>query len=542
MATKTPEQEMIFRCLRGQIDRWMAASYPVPQLGKSFRLQFSHLNFYRRRNLQVGSVAGDLVDNPVVDSNAGLILEVRFGDEKFSTKTWGSNGQMPLGNNERALEKMTHYEYDVTIKQALGRYLKSMGHGIFYMDGGSVYECWANQPGRTYIDEPQTLDPSGTDIETTINMVNRASAKSLERRPDLFRSFACMQLATSERFYLDSEGSEIYTSNTGGSFNIDVNLRRQDGRMQSAGNSYFAGNLSEIVQGINLDTYCQEILDRLQVLENAELEPSGNVTVVLGPEAFGLFLHEAVLGHLLSAEYIDGKVSTIFADSMDKRICPQFLTVYDDPTIEGALGSYKYDYEGIPAMPTLAIENGVLRGFLNTRATAAKRGIRPRGNSRGEYAPTDNNVELIRHAYEPRSSNITVHIDPGAAASPADLIREAHKARDKRQDYILFVEGRAGAVNPQDGTFRLMPYDAVRIYEDGRTVPVTDIELLGDPHTMLESIIKCGDQYKTSVGICGARSGRVPVSSNCPSALIKGMRVVKLSNEQYTEPLLAYGQ
>jgi len=60
------------------------------------------------------------------------------------------------------------------------------------------------------------------------------------------------------------------------------------------------------------------------------------------------------------------------------------LTLYDDGTIPGALGTSLYDAEGVPRRRTLLAEEGVVKGFLHNTYTAARMGTESTGNaSRG---------------------------------------------------------------------------------------------------------------------------------------------------------------
>ena len=60
------------------------------------------------------------------------------------------------------------------------------------------------------------------------------------------------------------------------------------------------------------------------------------------------------------------------------------VTFYDDGTIDGAFGSFKYDDEGVPAKKTLLIKDGVVTGLMHNRETAQKFNAEPTGNARAE--------------------------------------------------------------------------------------------------------------------------------------------------------------
>ena len=56
--------------------------------------------------------------------------------------------------------------------------------------------------------------------------------------------------------------------------------------------------------------------------------------------------------------------NTPFIGKLGQKVASELLTVYDDGTIKGAIGSKKISCEGIPTGRTLLINNGFLVGFL----------------------------------------------------------------------------------------------------------------------------------------------------------------------------------
>ncbi len=93
---------------------------------------------------------------------------------------------------------------------------------------------------------------------------------------------------------------------------------------------------------------------------SAKPPKGGTFPVVLGPNVVGVFVHEA-FGHLAEADLaLSGGV---LANNLGKKIASEVVTFYDDGTINGAFGSFKYDDEGVPAQKTLLIKDGVVTGL-----------------------------------------------------------------------------------------------------------------------------------------------------------------------------------
>src|SRR5207302_1421865 len=75
-----------------------------------------------------------------------------------------------------------------------------------------------------------------------------------------------------------------------------------------------------------------------------------------------------------------------------RQIASPLVRAYSDPALPG-YGKYVYDHEGTPARRVTHIERGVLRGFMNSRQTAAVFGGAPNGHFKATDAAL---VPLIR--------------------------------------------------------------------------------------------------------------------------------------------------
>jgi len=94
-----------------------------------------------------------------------------------------------------------------------------------------------------------------------------------------------------------------------------------------------------------------------RAIEQLRAKPpkGGTFPAVLGPNVVGTFVHEA-FGHLAEADLtLSGSV---LSDKLGKKVTSDVVTFYDDGTIKGAFGSFKYDDEGVPAQKTLLVKGG----------------------------------------------------------------------------------------------------------------------------------------------------------------------------------------
>jgi TldD protein len=113
----------------------------------------------------------------------------------------------------------------------------------------------------------------------------------------------------------------------------------------------------------------------------------------------GVFVHEA-FGHLAEADLtLSG---SILLNKLGKRIASDVVTFYDDGTIEGAFGSFKYDDEGVPTQKTPLVKEGIVVGLMHNRETARKFDAEPTGNARAENFRFEPIIRMRNTFLEPR--------------------------------------------------------------------------------------------------------------------------------------------
>lgn len=106
---------------------------------------------------------------------------------------------------------------------------------------------------------------------------------------------------------------------------------------------------------------------------------TGDYPVVVDPLAAGFVLSIGIGGGV-NAESIQRKRSYLVG-KLGAKLGPPSLTIYDDPRIEWATGSYSFDGEGTPSRLTRIIEEGVLKSYLYDSYTAGKDSVQSTGSS-----------------------------------------------------------------------------------------------------------------------------------------------------------------
>ncbi len=121
------------------------------------------------------------------------------------------------------------------------------------------------------------------------------------------------------------------------------------------------------------------------------------------PVIFERDVAAAVLSDLFSAISASNVAvgNSFLADRIGERIGSEQLTIVDDGTLAGRLGSSPFDGEGVPTRRTSVFEAGVLRTFLYDSYYARKLGAQTTGNSTGGGIGANNfYLEAGPHALE----------------------------------------------------------------------------------------------------------------------------------------------
>ena len=240
--------------------------------------------------------------------------------------------------------------------------------------------------------------------------------------------------------------------------------------------------------------------------------PAGAMPVVLGPGWPGVLLHEAV-GHGLEGDF-NRRGSSAFANRIGEQVASPACTVIDDGALPDRRGSLTVDDEGTPTGPTVLIENGILKGYLQDKLNARLMGTAPTGNGRRQsYA----------HAPMPRMTN--TFMQPGRHA-PEEIIAACPKGV-----YALNFGG--GQVDITSGRFVFSATEAYLIEGGKVTRPIRGATLIGNGPQVMTRVSMVGSDLALDqgVGVCGKEGQTVPVGVGQPTLLVDEITIGGTSAE-----------
>ena len=288
--------------------------------------------------------------------------------------------------------------------------------------------------------------------------------------------------------YLDVTGTNYFV-NSDGTFIEQDKLYVWSRILASAReNSIYASAREEIGSTSGYEVFDTETPEKVgtmlakRVVEQlkAKTPKGGSFPAVIGPNVVGVFMHEA-MGHLAEADLtLSGSV---LYDKLGKQIASDAVTVYDDGTVEGALGSFKYDDEGVRTQKTALIEKGTLTGLMHNRETAQKLNMEPTGNARAED-----------FRFEPIIRMRNTYLAPGDR-SFEELIEDI--------DFGYYLKSFRGGQANLDGTFQVGIQEAYEIVKGQLGDAVRSASISGNTLETLHKVDAVGRDFELWSGRCG---------------------------------------
>jgi predicted Zn-dependent protease len=354
--------------------------------------------------------------------------------------------------------------------------------------------------------------------------------------PFIFDSDVSLTIESDNRYYTNSDGSQIATGEVTCRIFIQAMTKAADGMELPLYASYYARTPEGLPDEKQLAADAREMAALLAKLRVAPLVDPFSGPAILSGRAAGVFFHE-IFGHRVEGSrqknVDDGQT---FAKSVEMPVLPAFLSVVFDPTQRKLgntelVGHYLYDDEGVKGRRVTVVDKGVLKTFLLGRAPLL---AFPQSNGHGRAQP----------GYLPmsRQSNLIVESSKTVTSEALmEMLRQ--EARKQGKPFGLLFENIEGGFTFTDrsrpNAFNVMPNVVYRIYTDGRPPElVRGVDLIGTPLAAFGKIVATSNKVEVFNGVCGAESGGVPVSASAPALLVSEVEVQKKSQSQETLPIL----
>jgi TldD protein len=489
---------------------------------------FLSYQIYDRRSVVLETEGGALVTDSD-DAERWLDVEVRVGSPRLDNRHPLSDeqqnainsprvrrGVVPFGTDEQAISNHLWLETDRRYREA------KLALGVVQLDR-SVTAQNDGAPDFVHERAEEFIAPTAPlefDKSEWIARLRACSQKAFRGVATRATCRADFQLDTV--YYVNSEGTVMQRSWPTAHLMVSVGVKADDGMPLNRLEQRFGRSPAELPQGAVLDQIIDTVTRDLDALHAAPVVDPYVGPAILQGRAAAVFFHE-VFGHRIEGHRQKERTSgQTFASKVGERIMPEWITVYDDPSLAMLNGMqlngfYRFDDEGVRAQRALLVEKGVLKGFIMGRNPI--QGF-ANSNGHGRKEPGRSPVS--------RQGNLVVE---AARSLPEAELEQALIAEVKRQGKpfgMVFTDISGGFTNttrflPQ--AFKVNPVMAYRLYPDGRRELVRGVDIVGTPLTALGSIIAASREVESFNGICGAESGWVPVSASAPSMLLASLEV-----------------
>jgi TldD protein len=304
---------------------------------------------------------------------------------------------------------------DAVIAQAVGQARAAGGGGhVALGQPVTTRDTWSS---------PMEVDPFLVPLSTKLDLLSATVKEASTAGPLVQQVEASVDFYRDEKVFANTEGALIEQTLTesGGGLMVnagdgnDVQRRSfpQGVPRQIRGHrGDFATAGWEHVLAIGLPENAARVASEAVALLTAPQCPDEVTTLVAGSNQLAMVLHECA-GHPMEADRALGTEASLAGGTYatperrgNFRWGSSIVSAYADATIPGALGSYAYDDEGVPAQRTQLVKDGIFQGYMSGRESAAALGDEPTGASRADGWQRLPLVRMTNICLEPGESSL----------------------------------------------------------------------------------------------------------------------------------------
>ena len=221
--------------------------------------------------------------------------------------------------------------------------------------------------------------------------------------PEIQESSVALRVQLEHRYLVNSEGTKTRLPEMFVTLEVRAATQAADGMRLRNAIPFYANSVATLPPAAEVVNFIRRLAEELTALRKS---PALDETY-LGPvlltgqasaEMFAQVLAPQLSGHRppLSEQQLSGISSgrSEFADRLNRRVLPPFMSVFDDPTQtktgdQTLLGAYQIDEQGVKAQRVSLVEQGVLKTLLMSRRPR-KDMLRSNGHGRGGGAQIGN--------------------------------------------------------------------------------------------------------------------------------------------------------
>lgn len=313
--------------------------------------------------------------------------------------------------------------------------------------------------------------------QQAIELALRCESHALSRDPRIVNSDGVsVSSYESHHGYANSAGGEGYIHSTRHS--LSCSLVAKEGETMQRDYDYSSVRHPS-------DLLSPELIAENAVKRTLSRLGAKQIATQTTPVIFSSRISSGLFGSFINA--ISGsnlyRKSTFLLDSIGEQVFPEFIRIYEQPRLLGALGSCAFDTEGVPTRPNVFVENGIVQQYVLASYSARRLGLETTANSDGVH-------------------NLTIDANAGDLS---ELLKQMNTG-------LLVTELMGQGVNGLTGDYSR---GATGFWvENGKIqFPVEEITIAGNLKEMYKDIIAVGNDINPNI------------ATKCGSVLISKMMV-----------------
>ena len=340
------------------------------------------------------------------------------------------------------------------------------------------------KPVRQKITYSRKARPSTDDIlELSVRLT-----RSMKEVPGVVMATSNLALVESERHFSSTEGANITEEvfHVGGWLFCSASDTSGGARSsQSVYRPWGARGGWEFVHELRPEETAVDLARTASELASKAVAPETRVTTVVTRPCYNSLLVHEIVGHPCEADRVLGGESawagrSWWKDMAGRRVGSRLVNAVSDarPLLKhrGCYGTYPYDDEGVPSSRVVHIEDGILRGFLNSRQSAAMMGERPNGGMRSVGAGLMPLVRMSNTYFEP---------DPEGPRTLEEMIEDV-------KDGVLLGHQSIPSIDSRRYRWQINAYDGWEITNGRLGRRLKNLALIGNTREYFGSIYRVG--------------------------------------------------
>ncbi|MEM1650296.1 MAG: TldD/PmbA family protein [Sulfolobales archaeon] len=325
---------------------------------------------------------------------------------------------------------------------------------------------WVSLPkglGKSHVEE--TLDPKIVEPNTDyfIDVVQLLLKRSSEIDRRAFTSSASVHLSTVERAIGNSYG-EIQRENST-EFSVFVSVKATEAGEESG---YYEAYVAPTLARFNPDEIVGKATEVAVKTLGARRVNTGDYELVFIPKVFAGVIQSLIVPAVCADSVQKGR--SPLKDKIGRQVLSENLTIVDDGTYPGLMGTRSFDDEGVPTKRKVVFDRGVLNGFLYDTYTALVEGKSSTGNA-------FRNVPYSTPT--PWISNLLV--EPGSG-DLSDLVKDVKKG------VVVYATIGEWLSNPVSGLLNATITNGMYIESGEERFPVKGVVLSGNVYEVLKPV------------------------------------------------------